>query len=215
MKGIRYFVILVLFVLMASCGGAGSGGPGSRGTADVNVMVMVDMMPSQFGIAYEMDQDKCQLTRVSSIPDYNVSINTTNNHMATLFIKASLISPVMGASPLFVEKYTVTYRPTIDSIGAPPITTAEYRNASFVITPPLIANYSTLNCKMVFPAPDIIFFDMMRKAQYLTDVRSGKYSYMTSNYLNRYTATFTFTGKNADGKEFSFITQSDFQIGIF
>lgn len=215
MAKLRVFMSIIIVILFSNCGGTGPGSPGSSGTADTNVVVMVDMMPSQFGIGYTMDQEKCQLTELKGSPDYNVNLSIAQSHVATLFIKAMLISPIIEASPLFVEKYTVTYRATNDSIGAPPIAEAVYRNYSFTIMPPPVSQFSTTNCRMVFPAPDIIFFDTIRKVQYLSDVRSGKYSYTSNNYLNRYTATFKFEGKNADGKEFSFVTQSDFQIGLF
>jgi hypothetical protein len=82
-----------------------------------------------------------------------------------------------------------------------------------VITPP------TIKSKPEDPTPTatetkatVTLVDLIRKAQYLQDILSGRY---TTNILNNYTAVYTFYGQNEFGKSVTFIVQTDFQIGSF
>jgi hypothetical protein len=101
----------------------------------------------------------------------------------------------------------VEFRRSTDSIGAPPIE-SDTRYKTIIITPPatgIVAN--TVE-------DTVILVDLKRKEQYSTDMLSGMYT-SGSAYLNNYTATYTFEGKNQFGDSFSFKAQVDFQIGNF
>jgi hypothetical protein len=130
------------------------------------------------------------------------------DHTATLTIAAVRTNPHATILPgkLYVEKYTVEYRRSADSIGAPPIQ-SDTRYDTIVIVPPVYVGTT-------FTEATVIFVDVLRKEQYRTDVESGRYNY-GNYYLNNYTAIYTFEGKNEYGTKFRFKTQTDFPIGHF
>jgi hypothetical protein len=130
------------------------------------------------------------------------------DHSATLAITASALNPRSTFHPgdLYIEKYTIEYRRSTDSIGAPPIQT-DTRFVSIVIPAPFGFTVTTFSTT-------VAFVDLLRKEQYRTDITSGQFSSSLS-FLNNYTALYTFEGKNAFGTNFSFKVQTDFQIADF
>jgi hypothetical protein len=123
-------------------------------------------------------------------------------------ITARLLNPNAQIPPgvLYIEKYTVEYRRSNDSLGAPPILFDERFN-SIAIAPPTGTGISTV-------ITSAIFVDLTRKDTYLADTTSGQFSSGLA-LINNYTAIYTFYGQNAYGKSFSFKAQTDFQIGSF
>ena len=128
------------------------------------------------------------------------------DHNATIAITARLINPntTFQAGTLYVEKYTVEFKRSSDSIGAPPIQ-SDTRYKTIVIPAPTGTGVTTVE-------DTVVLVDLIRKDQYRFDVTSGQYSSGPS-YLNNYTAIYTFEGKNEYGAIFSFKAQTDFQIG--
>ncbi len=203
-----YFLLFTLCSLLFSvflwgCG-AGPGAPGSQGTEDTGVMLEATIIPTYNGIdTYSVDafQQICSAGPPAVYEDIA-------DHSARVTISSRLLNPTstFQAGTLYIEKYTVEFRRSTDSIGAPPIE-SDTRYKSIVITPPSGAGTNTLE-------DTLILVDLKRKEQYSTDMLSGMYT-SGSAYLNNYTATYTFYGQNQFGDSFSFTVQTDFQIGSF
>ena len=81
-----------------------------------------------------------------------------------------------GTGILYIEKYTVEYKRSADSIGAPPIE-SDTRYTTIVIVPPAATGTSTVEVSS-------ILVDLLRKDKYASDVTSGQYGYGTS-YINK------------------------------
>ncbi len=196
---------LLLTVFLWGCG-SGPGSPGSQGTEDTGVRLDATITPTYNGAntsSVDAFQDICS---AGPPPVYE----KITDHSATVTITATLLNPNPQIAPgtLYIDYYTVEYRRSQDSIGAPPIE-SNTRYDTIIITPPLSGTGSTTT---TFTA---IFVDLTRKAKYSSNTLSGAYSYTTLAYLNNYTATYTFVGHNQYGKSFSFMAQVDFQIGDF
>jgi hypothetical protein len=198
---ICYLSFIVLFLW--GCG-SGPGSPGSQGTEDTGVILEATIVPTYNGEdTYSVDAFQ-QVCSEGPPPKYEYF----TDHQATVTITATLINPNTTFQPgtLYIEKYTVEFRRSADSIGAPPIQ-SDTRYKTIVITPPTGTGETTVT-------DTVILVDLLRKDQYATDVLSGQYSY-GSAYINNYTAIYTFKGKNEYGDSFSFKAQTDFQIGSF
>ncbi|HET6514737.1 MAG TPA: hypothetical protein VFG09_06205 [Thermodesulfovibrionales bacterium] len=206
----KYFFLLITlciafaFFLMNGCG-SGSGSPGSSGSEDTGVTLDATITPTYNGAntnSVDAFQDICD-------PGPPVVVEFFADHSATVAINATLINPnpPIPAGVLTIQKYTIDYRASKDSIGAPPIQ-SDTRFVTVTINPPFggLAPITT-----TFTAE---FLDLTRKDQYAKDVNvtSGIY---TSRILNNYTATYTFQGENSFGQSFTIQAQADFQIGNF
>jgi len=194
---------LLSTVFLWGCGG-GSGSPGSNGTEDTGVEVDATITPVYLGgNTYSVDtfQVICDEGPPPVAEDFT-------DHNATLTMTARLINPNTSfqAGTLYVEKYTVQFRRSSDSIGAPPIQ-SDTRYNTIVIPAPTGTGVTSVEAT-------VILVDLIRKDQYTADVTSGQYN-SGSAYLNNYTAIYTFEGKNEYGEKFSFKAQTDFQIGNF
>lgn len=191
-------VILTVFLLWG-CGGGGPGSPGSTGTEDTGVII--DAIVTLDTYSVDVVQQVCDVGPPPVYEDFT-------DHQGTLNITARLINPntTFQVGTLYVERYTVEFRRSDDSIGAPPIET-DTRYHTIVITPPKGNNVSTVEST-------VVLVDLKRKEKYLNDMLSGQYT-PGDPYLNNYTAVFTFYGKNEFGTSFSFKTTVYFQIGSF
>lgn len=190
-------------IFLWGCGG-GAGSPGSKGTEDTGVEVDAIVTPSYLNEnTYSVDtfRDICD-------PGPPPELENFTDHSATLTISARLINPntTFQAGTLYVEKYTVEFKRSTDSVGAPPIL-SDTRYETIVIPAPIATGITTVE-------DTVILVDLIRKDQYRTDVTSGQYNSGTA-YLNNYTAVYKFEGKNEYGEKFSFKAQTDFQIGWF
>jgi hypothetical protein len=188
-----YPVIMVL--LLWACGG-GSGSPGSCGTEDTGVML--DPQITEGSRNVDAWSDEISEGVYCGLTDSTVSLT----------VNSRLINPTTEVTPgvMYVEKYTIEYRRSNDSIGAPPIETFTGYH-TIVMIPPAgeeIKTYVTSN---------IILVDLVRKIQYANDIESGQYS--SSSTLNNYTAIYTFEGKNQYGAEFCFKVEFNFEIGDY
>jgi hypothetical protein len=200
-----FTVCCLLFTVFLWGCGSGPGSPGSQGTGDTGVMLDATIIPTYKGAntsSVDAFQDICS---AGPPPVYEVF----TDHSATVTINARLLNPNTTFQPgtLYIEKYTVEFRRSADSIGAPPIQ-SDTRYNSIIITPPTGTGVTTVT-------DTIILVDLIRKDKYATDMLSGMYTSAGSAYLNNYTATYTFYGKNQFGDSFSFTAQVDFQIGDF
>jgi hypothetical protein len=194
---------LLSTVFLWGCGG-GSGSPGSKGTEDTGVEVDATLTPLYLGNnTYSVDA-----FRVICDPGPPEKVEVFTDHNATLTMTARLINPntTFQAGALYIEKYTVEFRRSSDSIGAPPIQ-SDTRYKTIVIPAPTGSGTTTVE-------DTVVLVDLIRKEQYKADVMSGQYSSGTY-YLNNYTAMYTFEGKNEYGEKFSFKAQTDFQLGNF
>lgn len=196
------FCLLTASILFCGCGGDGPGSPGSCGTEDTGVMVDVIIVPTyQDSATFSVDafQDICD----EGPPPVFEFFAT---HDAEFTFTARLINPNTDFRPgrLHIEKYTIKYFRSSDSIGAPPIE-SDKRFMTLAITPPTGSGTTTLSTTGVF-------VDLNRKIQYAEDIVSGRY---TSDILNNYTAVYRFEGKNDFGDNFCFEGQANFEIADF
>ncbi len=204
------FTVCLLFgtVFLWGCG-SGPGSPGSQGTEDTGVILEAIVTPIDIGSGtYSVDAFRntdCDNDPTTDDPE------PFTDHNATVVINARLLNPNTTFTPgvLYIDKYTVEFRRSTDSIGTPPIE-SDTRYKTIIITPPSGSGINTLE-------DTLIFVDLTRKNKYATDMLSGQYSSALDNpwYINNYTATYTFEGKNEFGDSFSFKAQTDFQIGNF
>lgn len=205
----RYFLLFILYiaamsVILSGCG-SGAGAPGSKGIEDTGVQVSAVVSGLYLGEdTYSVDvfQDICE---EGPPPVYE---NFTD-HQAEVTFFASLINPNPTIQPgiLYIDKYTIEYRRSNDSLGAPPIE-QDTRFETLIITPPQSGTGTTSSTWT------IKLIDLVRKEKYGDDVLSGRYDYHLA-YINNYTAIYTFYGQNEYGEDFSVKTQVDFQIGWF
>ena len=198
------FYASLFAILLSGCGGAGPGAPGSSGTENTGVMLDATTIPTYNGAnTYSVDVFQ-QICDAGPPPVYEIF----TDHGAAVTVNARLLNPNTTFQPgtLYIERYTVEYRRSNDSIGSPPIET-DTRYVSIIISAPTGTATTTVD----FTA---IFVDLKRKDKYQTDVLSGIYWYGLA-YINNYTAVYTFYGKNQYGTSFSFQTQTNFQIGSF
>lgn len=202
-----YTVLLSLVILSLSLWGCGSGPgqPGSSGSEDTGVKLEATVTPLYLG------ENTSSVDVIQSICDIGPppEFESFTDHQATLTVLASLLNPNNQIPPgtLFIENYTVQFRRSNDSIGAPPIE-SDTRFKSIVIVPPISGTSATSTTDTV------ILVDLKRKEKYRQDMLTGQYTSGLA-LINNYTATYTFTGKNQYGEGFSFIVQHDFQIGSF
>ncbi len=213
MKRVQCLLFMICFLILSGlfygCGGSGPGSPGSHGTEDTGVILEATIIPEYLG-ANTNDVDAFRISNCDGDPTTNDPEPYTQ-HDATVTINASLINPnsTFQAGDLFIEKYTVEYRRSTDSIGTPPIEKfTEFK--SIIIPAPSGTGINTVT--------DTLFFvDLPRKTKYVDDMTSGSYSSSMNNpfFLNNYTAIYTFEGKNEFGTNFSFKTQVGFVIGYF
>jgi len=205
----RYFLLLIMYIaamsiILSGCGG-GAGQPGSQGTEDTGVVLEAHVEGSYDGEAtYSVDcfQSICD---EGPPPTYEYMAD----HQATVSFTTSLINqnPTIKPGNLYIDRYTIEYKRSNDSLGAPPIE-KDTRYKSITIVPPLSGSGTTII------ETNILLIDLIRKEKYQDDVLSNRYDYHLA-YINNYTAIFTFYGKNEYGENFSVKAQMDFQIGSF
>lgn len=205
-----YFLLFTVCCMLSAvflwgCGGGTPGMPGSQG--DTGVIIDSATITPTYNGKNSSSVDVVQQTCTPATATTPAKFEYMADHGATLTLNAKLLNPNTKFQPgtLTVEKYTVEYRQTTDSIGAPPIETMVRYN-TFTITPP------TGNAVSTVTISGILLVDLARKAQYYTNVTSGQY---TTNILNSYTAIYTFEGQDQVGTRFSFVVQTNFQIGSF
>lgn len=179
--------------------------PGSTGSRATGVVLDASLVPAYLG-ANTNSVDAFQQICSAGPPPVNEKFT---DHGATLTVSASLINPnpPIPAGTLYIEKYTIQYIPSQDSLGAPPIET-DTRYDTIVVTPPQSGTTATTMTATV------MFVDLKRKDKYYNDITSGAYT-SGMGYINNYTAIYTFEGQNQYGEKFSFVVQSSFQIGSF
>lgn len=208
MKRIHFLLFTVCCLLLAvflwGCG-SGPGSPGSTGSEDTGIIVdaqVIGRYQDTDGI-YSVDafQNVC-----SEGPPPVLEFFA--DHQARVTFTARLVNPstTFQIGNLYIDKYTVEFRRSTDSIGAPPIE-SDKRFKTITITAPVGSGTTTLT-------DTLILVDLIRKVQYSNDMLSGRYG-SGPTFINNYTAIFTFYGKNDFGKEFKIKTQMDFQIGDF
>jgi hypothetical protein len=195
----KIFSILLLITLLG-CGSEGPGSPGSDGTENTGLIVDAYVTPTYLDNntnSVDAFQDFCG-------DEYEVF----QNHAANVTISARFVNPSATYAPgnLYIEKYTVQYRRSADSIGAPPIET--YIGYQTIVIPQPSAQGS------MEVTQTLVFVDLLRKDQYAQDMWSGQYSSGLS-YINNYTATYILEGKNELGEEFKIKANAEFQIGNF
>lgn len=204
-----YFLLFTVYCLLSAvfllgCGGGGIPGmPGSQG--DTGVILEATITPAYNGkntASVDVVPQICTPAAGTTPAKYEYYAD----HGATLNLNVSLLNPNTKVPPgiLYIEKYTIDFRRSTDSIGAPPIE-IDTRYTTLAITPPTGTAVATASMT-------VVLMDLKRKAQYYTDVTSGQY---TTNVLNNYTATYTFEGQNQYGTRFSFVLTTNFQIGSF
>ncbi len=198
------FSLLLIIGLLSSCGG-GAGSPGSCDSENTGVILNVSVLPyyqktDNFTNSVDIIQNIC----VSGTLEY---AEYFADHSALLNIDARLINPNPSIQPgtLYIEKYTVRFARSTDSLGAPPIE-SDTRYQTIVINPPSSGSGST-DTRASGPLVDLI-----RKEKYLKDILSGQYS---SNLPHNFSAIYTFEGKNQYGKSFCAVATTNFQIGSF
>ena len=86
------------------------------------------------------------------------------DHQATVTFTARLLNPdaTFQAGKLYIEKYTVEFRRSTDSLGAPPIE-SDTRFNTIEIPAPIGAGEVTVTTS-------IVLIDLLRKIQYAEDI---------------------------------------------
>ncbi len=196
--------ISILSVILYGCGG-GAGAPGSKGTEDTGVIVDATVVGSYLD-NYTGSVDAFQaICKEGPPPEYEFIAD----HQAEVTFIASLINPFPTITPgkIYIDHYTIEYRRSNDSLGAPPIE-MDTRYVTMPIYPPTsglgFTNYTY----------SIMLVDLVRKEKYYDDITSGRYDYHIG-YINNYTAIFTFYGTNDYGEKTTIKAEMDFQIGAF
>lgn len=210
MRKRSFFLLFFIFVISAiffyGCGGGGPGSPGSDGSDKTGVILEATLAPIYLG-------NNTNSVDAFRNPDCDNDPTTDDpepftDHSATLTVNARLLNPNTTFRPgnLYIEKYTIKYYRSSDSIGAPPIET-DVRYISLPITPPTGTNVTQVTTT-------ITFLDLVRKDKYESNMLSGAFSSSLA-FINNYTAVYKFEGKNDFDEKFSFEVQADYQIGNF
>jgi hypothetical protein len=208
MRKRSFFLLSYIFLLAAiffcGCGGSGPGSPGSDGSEKTGVILDATLLPTYNGAntsSVDAFEDVCD-------PGPPAIVEFFADHGVSFTFTARLVNPDTTFDPgtLHIEKYTIQYFRSSDSIGAPPIET-DVRFVSIPIAPPTGTGISSLTTSGVF-------FDLVRKDKYRSDMSSGAYSSSLA-FINNYTAVYKFEGKNDFGEKFSIKAQTDFQVGNF
>jgi len=205
---IATLIVSLTTAFLWGCGGGGGtpGQPGSQGTEDSSITIDATLTPFYLE-GNTISVDVHQIIDCDPIQPGNQT-ETFTTHSAILRLQTRLFdntNPDFEPKTLFIEKYTIEFRRSSDSIGAPPILT-DTRRETIVIPPPSVLGPSTVETQ-------IVLVDLIRKHQYLDDITSGQYA--SSDSINNYTATFTFEGKSENGTPFIFQAQTNFEIGSF
>jgi hypothetical protein len=203
-----YFLLLTSFCLLLSaflwsCGG-GAGSPGSGGTEDTGIIIDAALVPTYLDEntnSVDVFQQVCDAGPPPEFEEF-----TDHSALVTLTAHNININPPVQQGDLHIEKYTIDYRRSSDSIGAPPIQ-SDTRFATVVIPAPVADE----RVELTFT---VNFLDLVRKDRYQADVLSGQFNSGLA-FINNYTAVYTFEGKSENGDKFSFRVQHDFQIGSF
>lgn len=214
MKRVHYLLLavccLILSGLFLACG-SGPGSPGSTGSEKTGVTLDASIAPANT-IDVDAFQGLC-CSGAEISPGGSCSSTPTvepfTDHAATVTITATLLNPNAQFAPgkLFVEEYTVEFRRSTDSIGAPPIEQIIDGTVGMpvVIAPPTGTGTTTVTTT-------VTLVDLIRKIKYASDINSGIFN---SRDLNNYTAIFTFKGKNDFGDAFTFQAETGFEMGDF
>lgn len=198
-------IIILLLLALSGCGGGGAGSPGSCDTEKTGVILDVSISPYyQKTDNLTNSVDVVQNTCISENIEY---AEYFADHSAVISIGARLINPNIPIQPgtLYIEKYTINFARSTDSLGAPPIE-SDTRYQTIVITPPSSGLGSTTT------KSSSALVDLIRKERYLRDILSGQYN---NNLPHNFTAIYTFEGKNEYGKSFCAVATTNFQIGSF
>jgi hypothetical protein len=199
------FIFFISAVFSYGCGGSGPGSPGSDGSEKTGVILDASISPTYNGAdTYSVDafRDICD-------PGPPPEVEIFTDHGAQFIIMARLVNPdsTFDAGNLYIEKYTIKYFRSSDSIGAPPIET-DVRFVTMKITPLPTGTGTSVD---IYSG---VLVDLVRKEKYLNDMESGQYSSSLA-FINNYTAVYKFEGKNDFGEKFTIEAQTDFQIGNF
>lgn len=202
-----YLFVLPL-VFLWGCGGSGPGGPGSQGTESTGLIVDVSLAPlylTKNTSNVDAIQDICTAATATAV----AVMEDFTDHGATLTLTTRWLNSNAKTTPgtLYIEKYTVEYRRSEDSVGAPPIL-QDTRYKTITITP------STSSGSTSTTTDTVTVMDLTRKSKYYSDVTSGQYSSHTS-YINNYTATYIFEGQNQYGVRFTLNAQTDIAVGDY
>jgi len=208
MKRVHFLLFTVcclsLAVFLWACGN-GPGSPGSTGSEDTGIVVdaqVTGLYNGKTTDSVDAFQDQCG-TPPSTTPEFFA------DHQSTVTFTARLLNPTttFQVGNLYIEKYTIEFRRSTDSIGAPPIE-SDTRFQTITITAPVGSGTTTLTIS------GLTLVDLVRKAQYASDMQSGRYG-SDPLVVNNYTAIYTFYGKNDFGKDFTIKTEMNFQISDF
>lgn len=205
-RHLGFLVILLLAVSLVSCGGGSQpGSPSSSGDTGVvlEVAAVTPTYNSEDTYSVDVIQQICQ---PGPPPDYEYFAD----HSTKFTINARLENPDVAVQPgnLYIEYYTIQYRRSSDSVGAPPIEDFKEFRTILIPVPTIGSNGSA---RVEFTA---VLVDLTRKAKYLVDVTGGQFASGLA-VINNYTAIYTFHGKNEHGDSFSFTAEVGFQIGSF
>jgi len=185
----NYLTITVLTMLLSVFLLAGCGGGGNNSPGVKMTATITPTYNGKSTLSVDSVQTNCTNSTLTK-PEYFA------DHSATALISASLIksSDPVNKMTVFIDSYTVTYQSHADSPGAPAIQ-ADTREKTISL---LVSGEAPASVEVT-----VTLVDLIRKIQY------GGVG------LNNYTATYTFKGHNENGAQFTFNTQTDFEIGNF
>jgi hypothetical protein len=213
----RMVSLLVVVLLLAGCGGGSLTGNESTGSYCANIggltVCCTQIRPFYLGTAdapnYTTNVDAnpisdCDPTQEGAQPE------PFADHGAIAFFTIRPLNPDAFIPPntsIVFERYTIDYRASTDSIGAPPIERFE-GYMSLTVPAPVSGGLAR------DVATSIVFVDLPRKYKYYNDIVSGRYSSLGS-MINNYTATVTFYGRTDTGSRFSVVGNVYFSMGAY
>ncbi|MGE5239082.1 MAG: hypothetical protein ACM3ON_09790 [Chloroflexota bacterium] len=193
------------------CGGGGGGGsgpgePGSSGSGDTGVILSATVQP----VYLDTNTSSVDVVRQDDCDGDSTTIDPEpfTDHGAAFTFTARLLNPntTFRAGDIFIEKYTIQYRRSQDSIGAPPIQQYEAFSTMRIQAP------SSDNVVTVQDSGVLV--DLTRKIDYEQALQSGQFTSGAFG-INNYTAIYTFTGQNEFGEDVELQAEANFQIGSF
>jgi hypothetical protein len=203
---VRVVGVVIGIMIVASLGLSGCGDGGDELVDNYPEMVLTATIEPAYldykTINVDTVRDACDAGPLPVFEPYA-------DHSAAVRFDVALLNPhgTMRTGRLIIERYTIEYRRSKDSLGAPVIESDNHAQAITLAMP--IAGSSTATTEA-----RILLMDTSRKDKYAADIAAGA-SHSAASVINRYTVIYTFYGKSEYGKDFILAAASDVRVGNF
>lgn len=216
MKRYRVWLFVVsICMIVAGCGGTSGQSTGSFCAQVKGLEIcLTSARPEYLGTAdapnYTSNVDAFQVPDCDDDPE-TVTPEPFADHGVVVNINIRPLNPYIDVFPqtgVIFESYTIDYRPSIDSIGAPPIERYQAYNSWISPAP-------TSDNPLVEQSRRLVLIDLPRKSLYRDNLLSGRYSSINNTNINNYTATITIYGRTDRGDRFSISNNVAISIGPY